>query len=117
MKKILLVDDEESILLLNSEELEDEGFTVDTALNGEIGLRKFQATAYDLVILDINMPGMNGIEVLRQIKAIKNELPVIICSAYPEYKEDINVFLADEYIVKSANTEEIVNSVTKLLEN
>lgn len=121
MKKILLVDDEESILLLISEEIEEElvGVIVDMAHNGEECLRKFEAANYDLIILDINMPGMNGIEVLIEIKKVNYKFPVIISSAYPEYKdkEELGILVFDDYIVKSANTEELVNSITKLLKD
>ena len=64
MKKILLVDDEDSIHLLYREELEDEGYEVHSALSGEEALEKLGIIAPDLIILDINMPGMNGIDAL-----------------------------------------------------
>ena len=70
----------------------------------------------DLIFLDINMPGMNGIEVLRQMKDINSDLPVILSSAYPEYKEDFGAWASDEYIVKSANTDELKAAVHKYLD-
>jgi DNA-binding response OmpR family regulator len=115
-KRVLLVDDEESILLLYREELEEEGFAVEVAQNGEQALVVFRDTPPNLVILDINMPGMNGIEVLRQMKAMNSELPIILSSAYPEYKEDFGVWASDEYIVKSANTDELKAAVHKYLD-
>ncbi|XCN71215.1 MAG: response regulator [Candidatus Electrothrix aestuarii] len=115
-KKVLLVDDEESILLLYSEEIEEEGFAVEVAHNGDQALERFKASQPDLVILDINMPGMNGIEVLRQMKAINADLPIILSSAYPEYKEDFGAWASDEYIVKSANTDELKAAVHKYLD-
>ena len=68
MKKILVVDDEENIRFLYKEELEDDGFAVDLAKNGEEALEKLQHFHPDLITLDIKMPGMNGIEVLKRIK-------------------------------------------------
>ena len=115
-KKVLLVDDQESILLLYSEEIEEEGFAVEVAHNGDQALEVFKASPPDLVILDINMPGMNGIEVLRQMKAVNADLPVILSSAYPEYKEDLGAWASDEYIVKSANTDELKAAVHKYLD-
>lgn len=115
-KKILLVDDEQGILLLYSEEFEEEGFAVDSAINGEEALKKFKADPPDLVILDINMPGMNGIEVLRQMKAMNAELPVILSSAYQEYKEDFGAWASEDYIVKSANMDELKAAVHKYLD-
>jgi DNA-binding response OmpR family regulator len=115
-KKVLLVDDEESILFLYREEIEEEGFAVDVAHNGEQALESFKADPPNLVILDINMPGMNGIEVLRQMKNMHRELPVILSSAYPEYKENLGAWASDEYIVKSANTDELKAAVHKYLD-
>lgn len=114
-KRILLVDDEEGIRLLYREEFEEEGYDVATASNGEEALEKFSQESPDLVILDINMPGMNGIEVLRRMKEINPELPVILSSAYQEYKQDLGTWASEDYIVKSANMDELKNAVRKYL--
>lgn len=116
MKKILLVDDEESIQLVYREEFEDEGYQVISALNGESGLEKFSQESPDIVILDIKMPGMNGVEVLRQMKMINPDVPVILSSAYQEFKRDLGTWASDEYVVKSGDLEDLKNAVKKLLE-
>jgi DNA-binding response OmpR family regulator len=115
MKKILLVDDEESIHLLYREELEEEGYEVHSALSGEEALEKLHIIDPDLVILDINMPGMNGIDVLRRMKEINQAMPVILSSAYQEFKQDLASWASDDYIVKSSNLDELKNSVRKYL--
>ncbi len=115
MKKILLVDDEEGIQMLYREELEDDGYEVISAYTGEEGLEKFKAEAPDLVILDIQMPGMNGIETLRQMKKHNPELPVILSSAYNEYKQDLGAWASDEYVVKSSNINELKEAIRKHL--
>ena len=115
MKKILLIDDEESIHLLYREELEEEGYEVHSALSGEEALDKVGIIKPDLVILDINMPGMNGIEVLRRMKEMNPNLPVILSSAYQEYKQDLGTWASEDYIVKSANMDELKNAVRKYL--
>jgi CheY-like chemotaxis protein len=115
MKKILLVDDEDSIHLLYREELEDEGYEVHSALSGEEALAQLKIIAPDLVILDINMPGINGIDVLRQIKEMNPSLPVILSSAYQEFKQDLATWASDEYIVKSSNLDELKAAVKKHL--
>ncbi len=115
MKKILLVDDDESIQLLYHEELEEQGFQVLSALNGEEGLKKFKEDRPDLVILDIQMPGMNGIEVLRQMKMENATVPIILSSAYHEYKQDLGAWASDEYIVKSADIEDLLKAVRKFI--
>ncbi|MBU0967652.1 MAG: response regulator [Proteobacteria bacterium] len=115
MKKILLVDDEESIHLLYREELEEEGYEVHSALSGEEALDKLNIIEPDLVILDINMPGMNGIDVLRRMKEINQSMPVILSSAYQEFKQDLASWASDDYIVKSSNLDELKNAVRKYL--
>ncbi len=115
MKKILLVDDEEGIQMLYREELEDEGYEVISAYTGEEGMQKFEDESPDLVILDIQMPGMNGIETLRQMKMANPKLPVILSSAYNEYKQDLGAWASDEYVVKSSNISELKEAVRKHL--
>ena len=100
MKKILLVDDEESIHLLYRAVLEEEeGYKVHCALSGKDALQKSKIVSPDLIILDINMPGINGIEVLRRIKEINPNMPVVLNSAYHEYKQDIGAWASDDYIM------------------
>lgn len=115
MKKILLVDDEEGIQMLYREELEDDGYEVISAYTGEEGIRKFKEESPDLVILDIQMPGMNGIETLRQMKMENPSLPVILSSAYHEYKQDLGAWASDEYVVKSSNINDLKEAVRKHL--
>lgn len=115
MKKILLVDDEESIQIVYREEFEDEGYQVISALDGTSGLEKFKEEDPDLVILDIQMPGMNGVEVLRQMKMLKASVPVILSSAYQEFKRDLGTWASDEYVVKSGNLDELKATVRRLL--
>lgn len=114
-KLILLVDDEQGIQLLYSEELKEEGYLVESAFNGQEALEKFKKNTPDLVILDINMPEMNGIEVLRQMKELQPHLPVILCSAYPQFKQDLGAWASDAYIVKSANIDELKETVNTFL--
>lgn len=113
--KILVVDDEESIHILYREELEEEGYEVKSVLTGKDALKSFDEDLPDLVILDINMPEMDGIEVLRQMKQKRPQVPVILSSAYPEYKQDLGSWASDDYIVKSFNLDELKASVKKHL--
>ncbi|MBU0681359.1 MAG: response regulator [Proteobacteria bacterium] len=115
MKKILLVDDEESIHLLYRDELEDEGYEVHSALSGDEALNTLEILKPDLVILDINMPGLNGIDTLRSMKEKMPDMPVILSSAYHEFKQDLASWASDDYIVKSADLTELLTSVRKLL--
>lgn len=116
MKKIMVVDDEENIRMLYKEELEEEGFAVDLARNGEEALTKLEKFQPDLITLDIKMPGMNGIEVLKQIRERQRNLPVILCSAYGEYKQDLSTWASDAYVVKCADLSELKSTIRRLLE-
>ncbi len=113
--KILLVDDEEHIRLLFKEELEEEGYVTDLASNGFEALEKLKDAAFDLVILDIKMPGMDGIQTLNEIKKINKDQHVILCSAYGEYQQDFSSWVSDAYVVKSADTRELKDTIKKIL--
>ncbi len=114
MKKILVVDDEEAIRSLYQAELEDIGFEVETAGSGEEALEKIKTFAPDLVTLDIKMPGMNGLETLGEIRKRDKELPVVLCSAYGEYKQDLTSWASDAYIVKSSDVGELIEAIKGL---
>jgi len=107
MKKILVADDEMSIRLLYSEELKEEGYEVYMASNGKEALEVVEKIPLDLVILDIKMPEMDGIEALRQIKQKRPDLPVILSTAYGEYRQDFATWASDEYLVKSSDLEDL----------
>ncbi len=81
---ILVVDDEEMIQALFKETLEELGHEVTTAATGSKGLELVKEQDFNLVFLDLKMPGMDGAELFRQIKTIKPELPVTIITGYPD---------------------------------
>ncbi len=115
MKKILVVDDEENIRLLYQEELEEEGYTVEVAAHGQEALEKLTAFQPDLVTLDIRMPGMDGVETLRKIREVQRDLPVILCSAYGEYKQDLTTWASDAYVIKTSDLTELKGTIRTLL--
>jgi CheY-like chemotaxis protein len=115
MKKILIVDDEESIRYLYKEELEEEGYIVECAGNGEEALEKLCLFKPDLISLDIKMPVMDGIEALKRIREKERQLPVILCSAYGEYKQDLTTWASDAYVVKCADLTNFKSTIRKLL--
>jgi DNA-binding response OmpR family regulator len=114
MNRILFVDDEEGIQLLYREELEEDGYEVHSALTGEDALQKLQFVSPDLVILDIKMPGISGIEVLRQIKGKNPNMPVILNTGYQEYKQ-VGARTSDDYIVKSGDLNELKAAIRRHL--
>ena len=116
MAKILVVDDEEHIRLLYSEELSEAGYEVITAADGFKLTDRIDKEKPDLVILDIKMVDYNGLDLLQEIRNRFYNLPVILCTAYDTFKEDIKSIAADFYIIKSFDLTELKNKIAKALE-
>ncbi len=112
--KILVVDDDKRIQLLYRSELEDDGYEVHVADSGEEALRLFDEVGPDLVTLDILMPDMDGIQVLRKMKEKNPQLPVIMSTAY-DYRDDFAVWASEAYLVKSSDLGELKNTIHKLI--
>ena len=116
MARLLVVDDERDIRHLYAAELEDEGYQVETAGNGTEAAELLQTRDFDLVVLDIQMKGESGLQVLQKIVREKSDLPVILCTAFSCYKEDFSSWLADAYVVKSSDLAELKQEIKRLLE-
>ncbi len=116
MKSILVVDDDENLRLLYEEELKDEGYRVVTAKDGESALRAMEREKLDLVVLDIVMPKMDGMDALGRIIGKDRTLPVILHTSYPGYRGDFLSWAADAYIVKSTDLRELKEKIKELLE-
>lgn len=114
--KILLIEDNANQRLLYREELEALGYEVIEAADGWEGLQKVEQEHPDLVILDICMPGMDGLEALTKIHDMDRTLPVVINTAYSSYQDQFISWLADAYVVKSADVDELVSTVQRVLE-
>lgn len=81
-----MIDDEEDLLELSAYWFRSRGHQVMTAINCETGLNLLKTISFDIVLLDMRMPNVDGIETLRRIRAIKKELPVVIVTAYADDK-------------------------------
>ena len=112
---ILVVDDEDHIRKLYEKELSEEGYQVKTAHSGEEALGIAEKQQPDLVILDIKLQDQNGLEILGGIKKINQNTPIILNSAYSTYKSDFQSWLADAYLVKSPNLDELKKKIRELL--
>jgi two-component SAPR family response regulator len=69
-----------------------------------------------LITLDIKMPGIGGMEALRRIREVERNLPIILCSAYGDYKQDLTTWASDAYVVKSADLTELKSTIRRFLE-
>ncbi len=117
MKKILVVDDEDNIRLLYQEELRDEGYEVSLAGSAEEALKIIEEDPPDLITLDVKLPGMNGIDFLKELKQKKKHIPVILCSAYGVYKQEFKLWASEAYVVKSADLRELKMTIKEILSN
>ena len=115
-KKVLIVDDEEHIRFLYSEELKEEGYDVITADSGHKLLERIREEKPDVVVLDIKMVDYNGLDLLQDIRNEFYDLPVVLCTAYDAFKEDIKSVAADFYVVKSFDLTELKQKITMAIE-
>lgn len=114
--KILLVDDEKNITTVLKAYLQQEGFQVTTASNGLIALTLFKENQYDLIILDLMLPGMSGTEICREIRKVSS-VPIIMLTAKVEEDDRIQGLGigADDYITKPFSPREVVARVRAVL--
>ena len=115
MAKLLIVDDDKNLRLLYEQELTEEGHEVALASSGREALEYLKATRPDLIILDISMPGMDGIEALGKILAKDKTMPVILNTAYSTYKDNFMTWSADAYVVKSGDLSELRAKIKDVL--
>lgn len=115
MARVLVVDDEENILKLYKMELTSEGFDVDLASSGDQALLRLKEGLPDIVVLDVKMDDKDGLETLSLVKQKYNNLPVILNTAYNTYKNNFQSWLAEDYVVKSADLSELKNKIREIL--
>ena len=115
MAKLLVVDDEANIRLLYAQELSDEGYQVVTAGSAKAAVEKLESSPFDLVVLDIKLKNESGIELLQRIVRERHALPVILCTAFSCYKDDFSAWLADGYVVKSSDMQELKDEIRRVL--
>ena len=115
--KILIVDDEEHIRMLYQVELEDEGYDVVTASDGNMLIERIEKEHPDLIILDIKMAGYNGLDLLQDIRNKFYNLPVVLCSAYDSFKKNVKSIAADFYVVKSSDLTQLKKVIVRALES
>jgi DNA-binding response OmpR family regulator len=115
VKKILVVEDDESQRLLYHDEFAEAGYEVVLAANGREALKQLGMAKPDLIILDIVMPVMDGMETLGRIIREHRDVPIILNTAYSSYRDDFMSWGADAYVVKSADLGELKAKVREIL--
>lgn len=117
MKKVLIVDDNEAVLDIFQELLSEEGFSVSTSNSGITGLELFKSNNFDLVVIDINMPGMNGFDVTKRINSI-NRVPIILMSAdyLPVESDEVKRLRVNAIISKTIDDYKFCELVSHCLE-
>jgi DNA-binding response OmpR family regulator len=117
-KSVLIVDDEKNILLTLSQSLEVLQLKTDTATNGEEALAKLKEKEFALILLDIRMPGMDGMEVLRQVREIRPDIRIIMISAYGTIELAVEAMKlgAVDFIQKPFSPEEVRTLVSRVLD-
>jgi DNA-binding NtrC family response regulator len=115
MAKLLVVDDESNIRLLYSQELSEEGHQVVTAASAGEAVEKLADSDYDLVVLDIKLKNESGLDLLQKIVKERHDMPVILSTAFSCYKDDFSAWLADGYVVKSSDPQELKDEINRVL--
>ena len=120
MKKILIVEDEENISELYKDKLTDLGYSVDIAETGFSAIEYIKSTRPDLVILDVNLPDINGVKVLQQIKQSYPDIPVIMYTAYGQFEKYYEKFADKQtefysYLIKPVKLDKLVSEVKRAI--
>lgn len=108
--RILVAEDEKNLNRIISEAMEDEGYSVDSCFNGLDGLEYARAANYDVIILDINMPGMNGLDMVRKLRQEGNTVPVLFLTARDSVSDRVEGLESggDYYLVKPFDFSELM---------
>jgi len=111
--RILVIDDDESIRKVLTTILEDEGYTVDTAKNGKEAIKKSKANFYNLALIDIRLPDMEGINLLTKMKDTTPKMRKIIVTGYPSLQNAIQAVNrgADAYLLKPFDMEKVLETI------
>lgn len=116
-QKVLVVDDEQSIVTLLQYNLEQSGFEVITAFDGEDGLNKIFSEDPDIVVLDLMLPKMDGVEVCKAVRSEKNQVPILMLTAKDdEFDKVLGLELgADDYMTKPFSPREVTARLKAIL--
>ncbi|MBN2380999.1 response regulator [candidate division WOR-3 bacterium] len=116
--RILLVDDEEEFARVLANIVRAKGYDVEPVYDGLDALERIRANEYGLLISDINLPGVNGMELIRRTKVLRPDLPIVVITAYPVQgsKEDLLKMGIVEYMEKPVSPNELIKLIDKILD-
>ena len=117
--RILLIDDEEELVATLAERLELRGFSVDYALDGLNGVDRVRKKDYDVLVVDVMMPGMNGLEVLAETRRLRPDLPVILLTGRGDGQDNESGLRlgAFDYIMKPVNIDRLIEIMQKAVDS
>ena len=115
MKNILIVDDDKNLRRLYKVELEAEGYKVRVAQNGKDAVEAVAAETPDLVVMDIRMPDMDGLDAMARVLRKQKQVPIILNSAYSCYQDNFLAWAAEAYIIKSADLQPLKDKIREVL--
>jgi len=115
MKTILVVDDDKNLRRLYRAELEAEGYRVLLAEDGRQACELVEREHFDIVVMDIRMPEMDGLEAMARILKERQRVPVILNTAYSSYLENFSSWAAEAYVIKSADMEPLKEKIRETL--
>jgi DNA-binding NtrC family response regulator len=117
LAKVLVIDDEPNVRTLLDMLLRPKGYEVMLADNGRTGLRLYRREHPDVILLDLNMPKLNGMAVLKQIRSVDSKQPVIVLTgdASPEAEQQVRALGVSEFIVKGSSLHAVEDMVKRLL--
>ena len=115
--RILIVDDDDTIRITMKAILEDEGYTVDLAASGKEGVQKANETSYNIALLDIRLPDMEGVELLKLMKPAVPRTRKIMVTGYPSTQNAIEALNknADAYLIKPVDIEKLLKTIEEQL--
>lgn len=115
--KILIVEDEPKVLAFLNQGLSEQGYDTEVVYDGQMGLKMAQRHTYDLILLDIIVPYINGLELCRQIKEVQPQVPIIMLTALGTTEDKLTGFDAgaDDYLVKPFEFKELLARIRALL--
>ena len=115
-ERILIVDDNERLCEILSEDLREDGYEVETAFDGRAGVEAVSRSDFDLIVLDIRMPNMDGLSALGRMLARNRLTPIVLHTAYGTYKDDFRAWSADAYVTKSSDPTLLKETIRGLLD-